>query len=150
MALDALSRRSLVGGLLVAIAGGVAGYLVARGSTAAHAKGATTAANGYGAASGSGGGRLLAPVGQVPASGGLILTGPKIVLTRGSGGSVHGFSAVCTHQGCTVSAVAKDVISCPCHGSRFNAQTGAVIAGPAARPLPAIAVVVRGGRIYTT
>ena len=80
----------------------------------------------------------------------MFVPGPKIVLTRGSGDVVHGFSAVCTHQGCTVSTVAHGVIACPCHGSRFNAQSGAVIAGPAPRPLPAIAVVVRGGEIYTT
>jgi len=63
---------------------------------------------------------------------------------------VHGFSSVCTHQGCTVGSVANDVITCPCHGSHFNAQTGAVISGPAPRPLPAIAVVVRDGAVYTT
>jgi Rieske Fe-S protein len=149
MSVGALSRRSLLRGLVVTLAGGVAGYAVARNSAAARAKEATTAANGYGAAQNTGG-RLLARIGDVPASGGLILPGPKIVLTRGSDGVVRGFSAVCTHQGCTVRTVAGGVITCPCHGSRFNAQSGAVIAGPAPRPLPAIAVVVRGSEIYTS
>jgi Rieske Fe-S protein len=149
MSLEALSRRSLLHGLFVTLAGGVAGYVVARNSGAARAKGATTAANGYGAAP-SRGGQRLAAVNDVPASGGLVLAGPKIVLTRGPDDAVHGFSAVCTHQGCTVSTVANGVITCPCHGSRFNAQTGAVMAGPAPRALPAIAVVVRSGDIYTT
>jgi Rieske Fe-S protein len=149
MSLEALSRRSLLRGLVVTLVGGVAGYVVARNSAAARAKGASTAANGYGAAPGKGG-QLLARVDEVPVSGGLILAGPKIVLTYGSDGAIHGFSAVCTHQGCTVSSVANGVITCPCHGSRFNAQSGAVIGGPAPRPLPPIAVVVRGSEIYTT
>jgi Rieske Fe-S protein len=71
------------------------------------------------------------------------------VLTRGSNGTVHGFSAVCTHQGCTVTSIRNGVIGCPCHGSRFDAQTGAVLAGPAPRPLPPIQVVVRAGEIYS-
>jgi Rieske Fe-S protein len=149
MSLEALSRRSLLHGLVVTLVGGVAGYVVARNSAAARAKGVTTAANGYGAAPTTGG-QLLARVDEVPVSGGLILTGPKIVLTRGPDGAIHGFSAVCTHQGCTVSTVSSGVITCPCHGSRFNAQSGAVIGGPAPRPLPPIAVVVRGSEIYTT
>ena len=57
---------------------------------------------------------------------------------------------MCTHQGCTVASVANGVITCPCHGSQFDAQTGAVIAGPAPRGLSAIPVVVRDGEVYTT
>jgi Rieske Fe-S protein len=142
------SRRSALRGLGVALAAGVAGYVVARNSSAARGKGLTNAANGYGAAQTQG--RRLAALGQIPAGGGLILADAHMVLTRGSNGTVHGFSAVCTHQGCTVSSVRNGVIGCPCHGSRFDAQTGAVLAGPAPRPLPPISVVVRGGDVYTS
>jgi Rieske Fe-S protein len=135
-------------GLAVTLAGAVAGFVVARTSGAADAKSATTAANGYGAAPASGG-RLLAPAAKIPAGGGIVLASDKIVLTSGPGGAVHGFSAVCTHQGCTVGTVSGGAIICPCHGSRFNAQTGAVVQGPATRPLPKIAVTVRGGNVYT-
>jgi Rieske Fe-S protein len=86
----------------------------------------------------------------VPVGGGLILDNPAIVLTRTSGNDVHAFSAVCTHQGCTVNKVAGGTIDCPCHGSRFDAATGAVVRGPAARPLPAVTVTVRGGNVYTS
>lgn len=141
------SRRSALRGLGVAIAAGVAGYLVARTSSAARGTGLTTAANGYGAARTQG--RRLAGVEQVPMGGGVILTGARIVLTRDSNGTVHGFSAVCTHQGCTVTSVHNGVIGCPCHGSRFDARTGAVLAGPAPRPLPPIPVVIHDGDIYT-
>ena len=120
---------------------------MARNSGASGAKGATTAANGYGATANNAG-RFIARVDQIPVGGGLILAEDKIVLIRSSSGAVHGVSAVCTHQGCIVSSVQNGVISCPCHGSQFDAQTGAAVAGPAPRPLPAISVVVRGGNIY--
>jgi Rieske Fe-S protein len=144
-----LTRRSALRGSLVAIIGGVGGYLIARNSAAARAKAGTTAANAYGPST-QHGGALLASVDKVPVRGGLILDNPAIVLTRTPGNEVHAFSAVCTHQGCTVNKVAGGTIDCPCHGSRFDAATGAVVTGPAARPLPAVAVTVRGGNVYTS
>nr|WP_272955452.1 Rieske (2Fe-2S) protein [Pedococcus badiiscoriae] len=92
----------------------------------------------------------MARLDQVPSRGGLVVGNDSIVLTRGAGEDVHGFSAICTHQGCPVSSVAAGAIVCPCHGSRFDATSGAVIAGPATRPLPAVPVVVRDGVVYTT
>ncbi|MCK6626539.1 MAG: Rieske 2Fe-2S domain-containing protein [Anaerolineae bacterium] len=47
-------------------------------------------------------------------------------------------SAVCTHLGCTV-ARSGEGLTCPCHGSRF-AFDGANLTGPAARPLPYLAL----------
>lgn len=137
----------------MAVAGAVAGYFVARNSSAAKAGGATTAANSYGFTYGSGSGasgHLLARLDQVPAGGGVVLAQQDVVLTRDAGGAVHAFSATCTHQGCTVDGVSNGVISCPCHGSRFDARTGAVVAGPAPRPLPAVSVTVRNGGVYTS
>jgi len=71
-----------------------------------------------------------------------------VVLTRSTDGALHGFSAICTHQGCTVGSVHDGQIICPCHGSRFNAFTGAVINGPATRPLPPVPVTVQHGEVY--
>lgn len=144
-----LTRRSALGAATVAVVGGVAGYLIARNSAAAKAKAGTTQANAYGPSTQSAGGALLAPLSRIPAGGGLILSSPAVVLTRGQGDTVHAFSAVCTHQGCTVDKVSGGTIFCPCHGSTFNADTGAVTSGPAPRPLPAVAVVVRDGSVYT-
>jgi Rieske Fe-S protein len=145
----ALTRRGLLSGSLVAVVGAVAGFLFARGSAAAHKPGGTTAANAYGP-SGSESGHLLAKVNDVPSGGGVILGKAGIVVTRTADGAVHAFSAVCTHQGCTVYRVAGGTIDCPCHGSRFDAGTGAVRAGPAPRPLPPITVEVRDGGVYTS
>jgi Rieske Fe-S protein len=142
------SRRAMVRGCAVTVAGAVAGFLVARRSDAASSRTTGTAANGYGAT--VSGGRRLADVDQVPVGGGLILDQQNIVLTRTAGNSVHAFSATCTHQGCTVNQVSGGTIDCPCHNSRFDVRTGAVVSGPAPRPLPSIEVSVRGNDIYTS
>jgi len=144
-----LTRRSALRGVAIAVVGGVGGYLVAHNSAAAKAKRGTTAANAYGADT-SHTGRRLADISAIPVGGGLIVDNPPVVLVRGSAGDVHAFSAVCTHQGCTVDRVSGGRILCPCHGSSFDATTGAVTGGPAPRPLPVIHVVVQNGTVYTS
>ena len=147
-----ISRRAALRGLGVTVVGAVAGYVVARNSSAAKPATATTAANGYGATYGTSsgtGGKLLARLSQLRPGGGIVLADQNVVVTLGSDSAVHAFSATCTHQGCTVSDVQNGVISCPCHGSQFNARTGAVVTGPAPRALPAVPVVVRDGGVYT-
>jgi Rieske Fe-S protein len=149
MSEDAISRRSVIGSLAVAVAAGAAGFAVARSSPLSKRATAPTGGNGYGSGPpATSGGQPLAEVAQVPEGGGLILAKDAVVLSRTTAGAVHGLSAICTHEGCTVGSVANGVITCPCHGSRFNAFTGAVVNGPATRPLPAVAVVVRNGAIY--
>jgi len=146
---NVLSRRSALRGALVVGVGGIAGFVFAHNSAAAKAKRGTTAANAYGPAS-SQGGKRLASVSQVPVRGGLVVGSAGLVLIRGQGDDVHAFSAVCTHQGCTVDRVAGGKIFCPCHGSSFDAATGAVTHGPASRPLATIPVVVREGTVYSS
>ena len=143
-----LTRRGLLRGSLVALAGGVGGYLVAHGSSAARSVPGATAANAYGPAK-TAGGRRLVPLADVPVGGGVVLTGESVVVTRPAPDDVHAFSAVCTHQGCTVDRVADGTIECPCHGSRFDAATGAVRHGPATRPLAPVPVAVRSGEVVT-
>ena len=146
MSLNDVSRRSVLRGISVAVVGGIAGFVVARQSDAAGAKSPAAAANGYGPASAPGGG-VLTTVAAVPAGGGVVLRDAGVVVTKDTAGAVHAFSATCTHQGCTVSSVSGGTINCPCHGSRFDATTGAVVQGPASRPLPVVAVTVQGAQI---
>ena len=62
-------------------------------------------------------------------------------------GDFVAYSAICTHQGCTV-AYKDGNLACPCHGSVFDPADGAaVVAGPAPRPLPEIPVKVEGGEV---
>ena len=45
-------------------------------------------------------------------------------------------SAVCTHLGCLTTWQPEiNMITCPCHGSKFN-RDGAIVEGPAPKPLP--------------
>jgi Rieske Fe-S protein len=145
----ALTRRSALRGSLVVVLGAVGGYLVARGSSAALPAKGEAVANAYGPAAGHGG-RMLVAVDRVPVGGGVVLGNDKIVVTRPAADDVRAFSAVCTHQGCTVAAVADGTIDCPCHGSSFDAATGAVRHGPATRALPQVAVTVRSGKVFAS
>ena len=142
-----LTRRAAVRGTLVTAVGAAAGYLAARTRAAARGRPGTTAANAYGRPAGSPG-RLLLPLSQLPSGGGVVLADDGVVLTRTPAGDVHAFSPVCTHQGCTVDKVSNGTIRCPCHGSTFDASTGAVTGGPAPSPLPTIAVAVRDAAVY--
>ncbi|QNE47237.1 Rieske (2Fe-2S) protein [Glaciihabitans sp. INWT7] len=69
-----------------------------------------------------------------------------VLLSQITAGTVMCFSAICPHQGCTVGAAAKE-FDCPCHGSQFNAETGAVLNGPAQTGLTAIPVKVSGDSV---
>jgi thiosulfate dehydrogenase [quinone] large subunit len=91
------------------------------------------------------------PVGQAasftdPATG-----DPSIVIRSGSGTFVA-FDAVCPHAGCTVGYdPAQQVIICPCHGSQFNARTGAVEVGPATNGLTKLGIAEgSNGQLYVT
>jgi Rieske Fe-S protein len=61
---------------------------------------------------------------------------------------VLAYSAICTHQGCTVSGweAEQKVISCFCHVSVFSATDGGkVLSGPARRRLPILPLTVGDG-----
>ncbi|TNC27028.1 Rieske (2Fe-2S) protein [Amycolatopsis alkalitolerans] len=85
------------------------------------------------------------PVGQAKS---VTVSGQPAILARPTDTTAACFSAICTHQGCTV-APSGGQLNCPCHGSVFNALTGAVEKGPAERPLPSIPVKVDGSNVVT-
>lgn len=86
----------------------------------------------------------IAKTADVPVGSGVIVG--EVVVTQPSAGVFKGFSAKCTHAGCTVNKVAEGTIDCPCHGSKFNLD-GSVANGPATKPLEAQAVTVQGDSI---
>ncbi|MES9522713.1 Rieske (2Fe-2S) protein [Streptomyces capoamus] len=94
------------------------------------------------------GGQVLAGTRDIPEGGGKVFEKEKVVVTQPKKGVFKAFSAICTHQGCTVNAVADGTIDCPCHGSRFRITDGSVVHGPATRPLPARSVSVHGNSIH--
>ena len=74
-------------------------------------------------------------------------SGNPALLVHLDNGDFVAYSAVCTHQGCTV-AYQDGNLACPCHGSIFDPADGAaVVSGPAQRPLPEIPVKVQGGEV---
>ena len=90
-------------------------------------------------------GPALASVADVQAAGALVVgDGADPHLLAYSGDAVVAHTAICTHQGCTVAASGM----CPCHGSRYDVTTGAVLNGPALRPLAELPVTVSGGQVY--
>jgi menaquinol-cytochrome c reductase iron-sulfur subunit len=63
-------------------------------------------------------------------------------------GTFTAFSPLCTHLGCAYQWSAQErQFSCPCHGSAFSA-TGAVLSGPAPRPLDRFATKIEGSRLW--
>jgi Rieske Fe-S protein len=95
-------------------------------------------------ASSGGPAKPIARTSDVPVGSGVIVD--DVVVTQPSAGVFRGFSATCTHLGCTLATVADGTINCPCHGSKFNLD-GSVAAGPAARPLDAKNIAVQGDSI---
>jgi quinol---cytochrome c reductase iron-sulfur subunit, bacillus type len=72
-----------------------------------------------------------------------------MVFLRNPGqGKLEALSARCTHLGCTVHWVpGSNRFQCPCHGSQFAAD-GAVLHGPAGRPLDRLSVRQRGDEVF--
>lgn len=101
-------------------------------------------------------GPVTAPVastGDIAVGGGLILEDQNLVITQPTEGEFKGFSATCTHQGCTVTEVADGVIICQCHQSHFSIADGSVVQAAQGltpdqqAPLPAAGIVVDGDAI---
>jgi Rieske Fe-S protein len=90
---------------------------------------------------------VLATTKSIPLRGGKIFKSKHVVVTHPKKGVFHAFSSTCTHQGCTVATVKNGTINCPCHGSKYNISTGAVVAGPAPRALPKRKIKISKGKI---
>jgi Rieske Fe-S protein len=93
-------------------------------------------------------GTVLGTASEIPVGGGKIFAAAKVVVTQPVRGQYRGFSAVCTHVGCVLSEVADGTIDCPCHGSEFKITNGAVVTGPAPRPLPKKQIKIVDGQVF--
>ncbi len=162
---DGLSRRVLVSTGIVA-----AGTAILAGTAAVigRAAGGTTTASGGGSSTtsttattsgpsttGGGGstttttatkGTAIGPSSQVPVGGSASFTLPSSgdpgLVIQPTSDTFVAFDAVCPHAGCTVSYQASaQNITCPCHGSLFDAKTGAVLQGPATSGLVKVKVI---------
>jgi nitrite reductase/ring-hydroxylating ferredoxin subunit len=96
---------------------------------------------------GSGGGSAIVAASDVPVGGGTILKDEEVVVTQPKKGDYKAFTAVCTHQGCTVTKVEGGQIVCPCHGSHFSIEDGSPTSGPAQKALASKTVSVEGGQV---
>jgi nitrite reductase/ring-hydroxylating ferredoxin subunit len=133
-----LTRRTLV-----TIGGASAGAVLLAACTPGGAEGS--------GGSGGGNGPAKVALSSIPVGGAVSATldGKPIVISQPSAGTVVAFSAVCTHQGCTVAPQGKE-FDCPCHGSRFDGTTGDVLEGPARDPLPKRKAAVSGDSVTVT
>jgi thiosulfate dehydrogenase [quinone] large subunit len=99
-------------------------------------------------------GTRIGPAADVPVGGAASFTDPALqvpaLVVQVKRGDFRAFSAICPHAGCTVQFDGtNDVFACPCHGSVFNATTGAVLQGPAPTGLSPIPVVLGpNGQLY--
>jgi cytochrome b6-f complex iron-sulfur subunit len=130
------SRRQVLAAAVVAVGStGLIGCSPSGGGTAS-------------TGAGGGGSTGLVKLADVPVGGSVSATadGKPALVSQPTAGNVVAFSAICTHQGCTVDP-AGNQFQCPCHGSVYDAFTGKVISGPAPAPLPSIAVKVQAGEV---
>jgi cytochrome b6-f complex iron-sulfur subunit len=58
-------------------------------------------------------------------------------------------TAVCTHEGCTITGFDNQTYTCPCHGSQYNTG-GNVVRGPASRSLRQFPASVSGATLTVT
>lgn len=95
------------------------------------------------------GGSALAKVSDVPVGGGVIVNSPRgmVLLVQPTAGTIKAYDPTCTHQGTTVGTPQSGVMTCPNHGSQYNAVDGSVKKGPAARSLATIQVKVDGANV---
>ena len=156
------TRRGVLAGVgLVGLAGAITAC-GASGSSSSTATGANTTSGGGAttatvpsasssakqSTSGGAASDALTSTSALPVGGGKIFNTQVVVVTQPTAGEFKAFSAVCTHMGCIVSKVSSGRIDCPCHGSEYSITDGAVLAGPAPRPLPAKTIKVTGDSIF--
>lgn len=81
--------------------------------------------------------RLRVPLAAIPRDGALVFAEDRVAIVDRAGVR-YALSLTCTHLGCTAD-LRDAAITCHCHGSVFD-LAGAVVRGPADRPLATLPV----------
>jgi nitrite reductase/ring-hydroxylating ferredoxin subunit len=144
-----VGRRAVLTGIGAV---GLTGFLAACGNDDTSATPSTGAAGtlapSAGAAtteSSAGASGALTAAADVPVGGGAVVNG--VLIVQPESGTFKAFNAACPHQGVQLGAPQNDVITCPAHHSKFKADDGSLISGPATHGLTEIAVTVQGADI---
>ncbi|MHA0286181.1 QcrA and Rieske domain-containing protein [Mycobacterium sp. C3-094] len=135
-----VTRKAVLTGVGV----GAAAVALAACSGGSSSDGGSSSSEPPGSSGSAGTDEALATTADVPVGSGVIVG--KTVVTQPTAGDFKAFSAVCTHSGCLVNKIADGTIDCPCHGSKFSLD-GAVVNGPAKKPLEPVAIRVQGDSI---
>lgn len=140
-----LTRRALATGVGTL---GLGSALAACGDDTTAGAPAPTTSSGSGS-SPAGASGALTTVSAVPVGSAVLVEdegGAPVVVAQPTAGEIVAFSGLCTHKGCAVAVAGKE-LDCPCHGSRFDALTGAVLKGPATDALAPYDVTVDGDSV---
>jgi thiosulfate dehydrogenase [quinone] large subunit len=141
---------------LPSVTGSGSGTSPAAGTASPSATRSGPAAAGPAPAGTASAGTAIGPATEVPVGQAAAFTDPATgdpsIVIHASPGKFLAFDAVCPHAGCTVGYDSgTGIIVCPCHGSQFNATTGAVEVGPAPTGLKKIPITEGlGGQLYVT
>jgi cytochrome b6-f complex iron-sulfur subunit len=73
----------------------------------------------------------------------------SFLVARISQESFSALTAICTHEGCTITNVSGTTFICPCHGSQFS-TSGSVVKSPATRALSTYATSFSGNTLTIT
>ena len=73
----------------------------------------------------------------------------KLLVAHTADTTFKAVSAICTHEGCTVTGFSSGTYTCPCHGSQFDTG-GAVKRGPAASSLASKTTSFNGTQLTIT
>jgi Rieske Fe-S protein len=129
--------------------------LIVRGGLSALALGALSSCTNYGSgatpsqagpSSAAAGAAVTTTKADIPVGSGKIFAEAQTVITQPKSGQFKAFTAICTHQQCTVADVTT-TINCNCHGSKFSITDGSVVNGPAQLPLAAKKLTASGNKL---
>jgi nitrite reductase/ring-hydroxylating ferredoxin subunit len=96
--------------------------------------------------------QALAAAGELPVGGMKTFAYPTAddpcILVRTGEDAYAAFSQKCTHLSCAVYYEREqNRLACPCHQGFFSVTDGSVLQGPPQRPLPRVALRVKGGQL---